>query len=297
MDPGLRATTGTEISVHASDEAGVGAPARTGIVPVLLYHAVTTTPGDAIAPFTVRPDDFERQLDVVAGSGRRTMTFGALLDAEAGPGEAAGVPSSPVVITFDDGYADFAQAALPALRARSLPSTLFVTTGWLAGGASREPGPSDPMLSWSQLPDLLECGVELGAHSHRHPQMDTLTGAALRDELVTPKDRLEQALGRAVDLFAYPHGYNGPRVRRAARASGYRAAAAVRNALHHPGEDPFAVSRLMVTSRTTAQDVARWLDGIGVPVAGPRESWPTRGWRAYRRTRAVLRRAPGTEYR
>jgi peptidoglycan/xylan/chitin deacetylase (PgdA/CDA1 family) len=202
-----------------------------------------------------------------------------------------------VVITFDDGYADFAESALPALRARTLASTLFLTTGWLAGGPSREPGPSDRMLSWSQLPDLLACGVELGAHSHRHPQMDTLPDAALRDELVIPKDRLEQALGRAVDLFAYPHGYSGPRVQRAARASGYRGAAAVRNALHRPGEDAFAVSRLMVTSGTTTRDIARWLDGIGVPVAGARESWATRGWRAYRRTKAVLRRSPGTDYR
>jgi peptidoglycan/xylan/chitin deacetylase (PgdA/CDA1 family) len=263
-----------------------------------VYHAVTTTPGSAIAPFTVRPDEFERQLDVVVDSGRPATTFGALIAAETGGEQPpAVVPPFPVVITFDDGYADFAESALPALRARTLASTLFLTTGWLAGGPSREPGPSDRMLSWAQLPDLLACGVELGAHSHRHPQMDTLPDAALRDELVIPKDRLEQALGRAVDLFAYPHGYSGPRVQRAARASGYRAAAGVRNALHRPGEDAFAVSRLMVTSRTTAQDIARWLDGIGVPVAGERESWATRGWRAYRRTKAVLRRSPGTDYR
>jgi hypothetical protein len=58
VDPGLSATDGTEIPVHASDEVGAGAPARTGIVPVLVYHAVTTTPGRAIAPFTVSPDEF-----------------------------------------------------------------------------------------------------------------------------------------------------------------------------------------------------------------------------------------------
>jgi peptidoglycan/xylan/chitin deacetylase (PgdA/CDA1 family) len=153
------------------------------------------------------------------------------------------------------------------------------------------------MLSWSQLPELLESGVELGAHSHSHPQMDTLTGAALREELGRPKDLLEEAIGQQVDHFAYPHGYNGPRVRRAARDTGYRAAAAVRNALHPPGEDPFAVARLTVTRTTTARDIARWLDGAGAPVAGPRESLRTRGWRAYRRGRAILRGAPGSDYR
>jgi hypothetical protein len=71
----------------------------------------------------------------------------------------------------------------------------------------------------------------------------------------------------------------------------------VRNALHPPGEDTFAVARLTVTDTTTAQDVTRWLDGVGAPVADPRESMATRGWRAYRRGRAILRRRPGSDYR
>ena len=267
------------------------------VVPILLYHAVTTAPGDLIAPFTVPPDEFQRQLDAVVEAGCTPVTFGQLLDRELTPSPRPDGPDRPVVITFDDGYADFAEHALPALRARSLSSTLFVTTGWLDGGSDREPGPTDPMLAWSQLPELLECDVELGAHSHSHPQMDTLTRTALRDELVRPKDQLEDALGRQIDLFAYPHGYNGPRVRRAARESGYRAAAAVRNALHPPGGSAFAVARLSVTSATTAQDVSRWLAGTGAPVAGPREALATRGWRAYRRGRAVLRRRPGSDYR
>lgn len=271
------------------------------VVPVLLYHAVTATPGSQIAPFTVTPDEFARHLDAVLASGRRPVRFGDLLTAELAPaGGALGASPEgrrPVVITFDDGYADFAESALPALLARSVPSTLFVTTGWLAGGRHGEPGPTDRMLAWSQLPELLESGVELGAHSHSHPQMDTLGGRPLREELVTPKALLEAALGREVDLFAYPHGYSGPRVRRETRYSGYRAAAAVRNALHRPGTDPFAAARLTVTSTTTAEDITRWLDGVGVPVAGPRESLATKGWRTYRRGRAVLRGRPGSDYR
>ncbi|MGZ4644307.1 MAG: polysaccharide deacetylase family protein [Blastococcus sp.] len=282
--------------VGARGETEAPAERRAGtFVPVLLYHAVTTTPGSHIAGFTVTPDEFARQLDAVLEAGCTPLTFGELLSVEARGG--ADRPDRPVVITFDDGYADFAASALPALRARSLTSTLFVTTGWLDGGTTREPGPTDPMLAWSQLPELLDAGVELGAHSHSHPQLDTLTATALRDELVTPKEQLEDALGRPIDLLAYPHGYNGPRVRRAAREGGYRAAAAVRNALHRPGEDPFAVARLMVTRTTTARDVAAWLDGRGAPVAAPGESLATRGWRSYRRGRAILRRAPGSDYR
>jgi peptidoglycan/xylan/chitin deacetylase (PgdA/CDA1 family) len=271
------------------------------VVPILLYHAVTETPGDQIAPFSVPPAEFERQMDAVLASGRTSVSFGRLMDEEsAGVAGDAGVSRNGerrVVITFDDGYADFADSALPALRSRGLASTLFLTTGWLTGGREVEPGPSDRMLSWSQVPELKEAGVELGAHSHSHPQMDTLTRVALREELVRSKHLLEDALGSETDLFAYPHGYNGPRVRRATRDSGYRAGAAVRNALHRPGGDPYAVARLMVSRETTSEDVARWLDGTGAPVAGPGESLATSGWRAYRRARAVLRGAPGSDYR
>jgi peptidoglycan/xylan/chitin deacetylase (PgdA/CDA1 family) len=282
--------------------SGAAMPDRSGsrVVPVLLYHAVTTSPGSHIAPFAVSPEEFARHMDAVLAAGRRAIRFGDLVSAErvpAGAGPAVPDPVPPLVITFDDGYADFAESALPVLSSRSLPSTMFLTTGWLAGSARPEPGPSDRMLSWSQLPELLGHDVELGAHSHSHPQMDTLTGPALREELRRPKELLEDALGRPVDYFAYPHGYNGPRVRRAVKDTGYRAAAAVRNALHPAGEDPFAVSRLTVTSTTSATDISRWLDGVGVPVAERRESFATRGWRAYRRGRALVRGTPGSDYR
>lgn len=277
------------ISQPVASESAADAPPRP--VPILLYHAVTETPGEVIAPFAVTPDEFRRQLDAVLDSGRTALTFGDLLRDD-------GVdPGRSVVVTFDDGYADFAASALPALQERSLPSTLYVTTGWMTGRTPPEPGPTDRMLAWSQLPELVEAGVELGAHSHSHPQMDTLSDAALREELVRSKDSMEQVLGRPVDTFAYPHGYNGPRVRRATRATGYSSAAGVRNMLHRPGEDRFNVARLTVTRTTTASDVARWLAGVDVPVAGPGESLPTRGWRMYRRSRAILRRAPGSAYR
>jgi peptidoglycan/xylan/chitin deacetylase (PgdA/CDA1 family) len=200
-------------------------------------------------------------------------------------------------ITFDDGYADFAHAALPALQARSLVSTLYITTGWVEGGSQREPGPSDAMLSWSQLLELDAGGVEVGAHSHSHPQMDTLGTNALRDELRRPKELLEDALGHPVNSFAYPHGYNGPRVRRLTREVGYGSAAAVRNALHWTGEDAFAVSRLTLTRTTTDAELSAWLAGTDATVGPLRESLATKGWRAYRRGRALLQRAPGSDYR
>src|SRR4051794_4840657 len=114
---------------------GTSGTTNSPLVPVLCYHAITETPGHHIAPFTVSPAAFERQLDLLVTEGYRCVTFGEMLRREA----AGTLDGRTAVVTFDDGYADFATAALPALKARSIPSTLFVTTGWLEDAAPREP--------------------------------------------------------------------------------------------------------------------------------------------------------------
>jgi hypothetical protein len=84
---------------------------------------------------------------------------------------------------------------------------------------------------------------------------------------------------------------------RLTREAGYRSAATVRNAVHQTGEDPFAVSRLTLTSNTTEAQLTAWLAGADDVVGRRRESLATKGWRAYRLGRASFRRAPGSDYR
>jgi peptidoglycan/xylan/chitin deacetylase (PgdA/CDA1 family) len=262
-------------------------------IPILLYHAVTESPGQHVAPFAVTPRIFRTHLDLLLEMGYRCVRMRDLDGEAAGPQGPGRDPDRLAVITFDDGYADFASAALPALRARAMQSTLYVTTGWLRDGGPRAPGPTDVMLSWSQLPELLEQGVEIGAHSHSHPELDTLPAAGLRNELVRPKRMLEDTLGRPVDSFAYPHGYNGRRVRRMTAGAGYDSGVSVHNFRHHRGEDRYDISRLLLTNRLGRTELADWLEH------GPvrrRESVTTKGWRAYRRGRALLRGRPGTAY-
>jgi peptidoglycan/xylan/chitin deacetylase (PgdA/CDA1 family) len=270
-------------------------------VPVLLYHAVSRSPGNQVAPFSVTPAEFGRHLDLLLEAGYRCVPFSDLVRLRRSPvPPPGGAPPSggsrTAVLTFDDGYADFATAALPALQSRGLAATLYVTTGWLEGTPHRSPGPEDRMLSWDELPELEAAGVEIGAHSHSHPQLDTLGATDLRDELRRPKELLEDVLGHVVPSVAYPHGYNGRRVRRAAAAAGYESGAAVRNALYRADDDDFAVPRLMLMRSTPPARFRSWLEGLDGTRGGSRESLATMGWRAYRRGRAIVRRAPGNAY-
>src|SRR5207302_1064154 len=98
------------------------------------------------------PDTFRSHLSAIAGSGGTALTVSAFVAAR----DAGALPERPVVITFDDGFADFADAALPALEDAGLACTLYVTTGLLEATPrpAARPIRSDPMLHWRQLREL-----------------------------------------------------------------------------------------------------------------------------------------------
>jgi peptidoglycan/xylan/chitin deacetylase (PgdA/CDA1 family) len=266
------------------------------LVPILLYHSISGDPVPLISDFAIDERTFGDHLDLIVAQKLEPLTVTAYLDACAG-GHSA-LLERAVVITFDDGFKDFASAALPALRERGLSSTLYVPTRLLSGGprAPLDDSLARHLLDWSQLAALGDAGdVEIGAHSVSHPHLDTLGTASVRAEVGDCKRLLEDALGCEVPTFAYPHGYSGPRVRRAVRQAGYRGACGVKDAFSSETDDTLSLARLMIRSDTTLDQVGAWLERRGAPPPPRRESLRTRGWRAYRRGRAILTRRPGSD--
>ena len=117
------------------------------------------------------------------------------------------------------------------------------------------------MLNWRELAEVEQAGIEIGAHTCKHPQLDQLPENLIREELYVSKSLLEDNLGLKVPGLAYPFGYSNAKVRRVARELGYDYAYAVGNALTTGAADTFALPRLTVQRATTMDDFRKMVNG------------------------------------
>ncbi|MER5336647.1 polysaccharide deacetylase family protein [Micromonospora sp. NPDC002717] len=257
-------------------------PAAEIVVPVLCYHSVGDLRRDGTLRWSVSPGDFDEQMALIRARERTPMTVSDYAAVLRG---LAPLPPRPVLVTFDDGFPDLAETALPVLRRYRLTATAFV----IAARVGATPPPDgDPSLDWDQLRDLRSHGVEIGSHSQSHRALDCLRRAELRQEVAGSRQVLEDGLGTPIRSFAYPYGYHSDAVRTAVRAAGYSSACGVKNALSHPGDDVFAIARVLIERDTGVAGIGALLDGTGWPLAWHGERLLTRGWRAYRRARHLV---------
>jgi peptidoglycan/xylan/chitin deacetylase (PgdA/CDA1 family) len=259
-------------------------------IPILMYHEIAPDT-ETKSNLAVAPDAFAAQLDVLRDEGFETLTAHQLARGLASLDQWA--PEKPVVLTFDDGFADFHSRALPLLAERGFTATVFVTTGWVAGAAGRpSASPLGRMLSWGQIEEASRRGIEFAAHSQTHPQLDRLAEPALRQELSVSKLELEDHVG-AVSGLAYPFGYSNKRVRDVARQLAYEYGCAVRNGMAGSSSDLFALPRLTV-ARSTSMSVFRQLvRGDNLRRIYLKDHALTKGWAVARRSLATVGRASG----
>ncbi len=238
-------------------------------IPILMYHSISSHASPRFRPCIVSPEMFEEHLSYLDQCHYTSVTVTQFVQAMARGGD--GLPDRPVVLTFDDGYADFYTQALPALQRHGFTATLYLATAFV-GGTSRwlqHMGEGTrPMLTWDQLAEISASRIECGAHTHTHRPLDMLPPAIVRDEIVHSKELLEEHLGQQVSSFAYPSGHYSARVRQIVRAAGYASACAIKGTLSSLHDDPYALARLAIKPDTGVHALATALSkGRGPLVA------------------------------
>lgn len=231
-------------------------------IPILMYHSISYTDNPVFRPFVVAPSVFADQMAYLREHHYTPITVTQFVRTRAA--NIPALPERPVVLTFDDGFADFFTEALPVLKRYGFPATLYVTTAYV-GDTSRwlkqEQETTRPMLTWQQLREVCDSGIECGGHTHSHPQLDILPLAVAQDEIRHCKHMLEDRLEREVTSFAYPFGYSTAKVRQIVHNAGYSSACAVKHALNAFSTDVFALERLMVSADMNILAFAALLHG------------------------------------
>ncbi len=215
-------------------------------VPILMYHNIGEPPeGARLRALYVRTGAFGRQMWLLKILGYRGLSM-----SEAMPyirGEKSG---KVVAITFDDGYLDTFEQALPVLNTFGFRATCYVVscrTGQYNDWDAAELNVQKQLMTDDQVRAWHAAGMEVGAHSRTHPRLSKCSDEELKTELAGSKADLEALTGAPVTQFCYPYGDLDKRVADAARHAGYVAATTVQRGRAYPGDDPMLLRRILVS--------------------------------------------------
>jgi peptidoglycan/xylan/chitin deacetylase (PgdA/CDA1 family) len=232
-------------------------PDRSLELPILLYHRIDRL--TAALPFitrrlTVEPRDFATQMSWVRRQGFHPLTQRQLF---AGLEEGARLPCRPLLVTFDDGYADVLHNAAPVLRRLGMPATMYVIT-------DRPPLVNSGFLSWGGVKELEREGFDIGSHTVTHRPLTSLSSQESVEELVRSRQELERHLGHPVQWLAYPHGAVDARVVELARYAGYVLGVTSSWGTIQDARDPLELHRLEILDSTGVTGLAEALSPAAV---------------------------------
>jgi peptidoglycan/xylan/chitin deacetylase (PgdA/CDA1 family) len=235
---------------RAIGEAVSGAGALDGearTLRVLMYHKVNDMWPN---PTTIPTGVFEEQMGLLGRLGYVPVSLDAVRDHYV---DGTPLPPRAVLITFDDGYRDNLENALPILRRHAYPAVVFVPIGFLDGDrplpheeALRRLGVRNETVGWDELAELEAGGVRVESHGIGHRPVSELESAEAAREIALSKLRLEERLGREVEAFAFVKGSLAdykPEHASLVQQAGYKLAFTSVSGANGPDNDRFRLRR------------------------------------------------------
>jgi peptidoglycan/xylan/chitin deacetylase (PgdA/CDA1 family) len=199
---------------------------------IITYHSLDDSGSD----LSISPVLFRAHIEILVSSSFQIVPLAGVLDQ---PGS--------VAITFDDGYRNFFQVALPLLAEYRIPATVFVISGycgryndWRSRMKTR---PRLEMLSWQEVREISDAGVAIGAHTVNHADLTMLPPGDAARELRDCRSDIEDRIGRPVDTLAYPWGATSAAVCEFAKRE-FRLACGAGPQFVGPEPDPFDLPRI-----------------------------------------------------
>lgn len=210
-------------------------------IPIITYHKISNK--KEIGLTTVSQSQFDIQMDYLFSSGYQTVLF---QDINTGNK----LPDKPIILTFDDGYENVYQNAIPILEKYGFKSVIFVVTEFIGEYNSWEAVPFQQKfrhLSGDQVTYLKDQGHEIASHGKFHRYLPALDYPELKDEIEGSKIYLESLLGDTIASFCYPYGRYSEKIKSVVKNAGYQYATT--NAKINSGQNnPLSLKRRSIYS-------------------------------------------------
>lgn len=207
-----------------------------------MYHALDETP----SVITIPPGVFAWQMSWLHENAYQVISLRQLVQLRL---DNKPLPVRSVVITFDDGFESVYRDAFPSLARYGFPATVFLVGDYCGRYNDWPDQPATvPRLSlstWSQIREMRRHGIEFGAHTLSHPWLDRLSAEEAEYEILTSKTIIEEHLGHAVNLFAYPYGRYNAVVKQIVERE-FMGACGTRLGLVDLNSDPFTLERVEI---------------------------------------------------
>lgn len=200
-------------------------------IPVLNYHSINYDPGNIVV---LSPEKFEEQMTYLFKEGYTTLRIQDFSDIFQGKKKA---PSKAVLLTFDDGYTDNYDIAMPILKQFGFHATLFMTPGWVGKAG---------YLNWEQVKEMQLAGWDIQPHGMSHPRLPTLSKEKQIMEIEESRKWIEQELGGTADVFAYPYGEYNNHTLTILKENKFRYAFTIQQGRAAPSQNPLLLKRLFV---------------------------------------------------
>lgn len=211
-------------------------------VPVLMYHSIgRERNNDAV----IAPDLFARQMAFLYEHDYHPISLDQLYAYVTADRP---LPVRPVVLTFDDGYRDTYDTALPLLKKYGFKSTLFLP-GHQVGSR----------FSLAELRAMKQAGMDIYAHGFSHRPLSSLNPAAQQEEIIRVKRTLDQSLHQDTRYFCYPDGRYTPITLSLLKEDGYRMAFTMVPGRVYYGDNPFTLRRIWMGNSIDMAAFARYL--------------------------------------
>ncbi|RWN36389.1 MAG: glycosyltransferase [Mesorhizobium sp.] len=230
-------------------------------IPVLMYHSVSDDGPAALARFRLTPAAFASQMAWLRSNGFHAIGSEQLEEFIANRRPFVG---RPVLVTFDDGFQNFADHAWPILRANDLTAEVFLVTDLVGESAQWDAytGPPTQLMDAGTVRRLSAEGAFFGSHLATHRAIDGLSSSDLAAELLRSRVFIERWTGRPTTAFAAPFSVTDRRLGRLAKECGYRIGFGGRHGSAGLDCDPIDLPRIEIRGDRSLDDFVAIVEAV-----------------------------------